>query len=56
MIAPGNQWIFDSLRGAPPRRPSRMIAKSKHKHRRGSAKRFSRGEAVMEIAKGGFHD
>ena len=21
VIAPGNQWIFDSLRGAPPRRP-----------------------------------
>ena len=26
VIAPGNQWIFDSLRGAPPRRSSWMTS------------------------------
>ncbi len=28
---PGNHWIFDSLRGAPPRRPGRTISQVKQK-------------------------
>ena len=28
VIAPGNHWILDSLRGAPPRRPRSMSAQA----------------------------
>ena len=31
VIAPGNHWIPDSLRGAPPHRPGRAIAQSEQK-------------------------
>ena len=46
MIAPGNHWILDLLRGAPPRRPVWMIALSNQKRQQTVTTVIARPKAV----------